>query len=47
MISARPRVIKVARVLAPRCRPSATPAAIAITFLTAPPASTPTMSVEM
>ena len=41
IISARPRVISAARALSPRPRPSAMPQAIASTFLTAPPISTP------
>src|SRR3569832_1559580 len=44
MISARPRVTSAARALAPKPRPSAMPAAIASTFLTAPPTSTPITS---
>ena len=44
IISASPRVIKAARLLAPSARPSAIPAAIANTFLTAPPTATPTIS---
>ena len=44
VISARPRVISAARAFRPRPRPSATPVAIASTFLTAPPTSTPTRS---
>src|SRR6266704_1668976 len=45
VISARPRVISAARVLWPRPSPSRIPAARAITFLSAPPSSTPRTSV--
>jgi hypothetical protein len=45
VISARPRVSSAARALAPRSSPSLMPAAIAITFLSAPPSSTPITSV--
>ena len=41
VISASPRVISAARAFAPSRRPSLTPAAIAMTFFTAPPTSTP------
>ena len=37
VISAKPRVIKAVRAFAPKPMPSAMPAPIAITFLTAPP----------
>ena len=43
-VSARPRVISAARALWPKPRPSHAPAAMASTFLTAPPISTPAMS---
>ena len=43
-VSARPRVISAARALWPKPRPSLAPAAIASTFFTAPPTSTPAMS---
>ena len=46
-ISARPRVISAARELWPRPSPSATPAAMAMTFLSAPPSSTPGTSSEV
>src|SRR5712691_3259707 len=45
VISARPRVITAARVLCPKPRPSRIPAATAMTFLSAPPSSTPMASV--
>src|SRR2546426_300532 len=45
VISARPRVIRAARVLKPSPSPSRMPAASAITFLSAPASSTPTTSV--
>src|SRR5437016_7550833 len=45
VISARPRVITAARVLYPNPRPSRIPAATAMTFLSAPPSSTPMASV--
>jgi hypothetical protein len=44
VISASPRVISAARELSPDSMPSATPTAIAMTFLSAPPSSTPTTS---
>ena len=44
VISARPRVISAARALYPRPTPSAIPVATAITFLSAPPISTPVTS---
>ena len=44
VISARPRVTSAARAFKPKSRPSHSPVAIASTFLTAPPTSTPTMS---
>src|SRR5438034_596710 len=44
VISARPRVIRAARVLEPNPRPSRIPAATAMTFLRAPPSSTPITS---
>ncbi|CAB4809688.1 unannotated protein [freshwater metagenome] len=44
VISARPRVISVARVLSPKPIPSVIPDAIAITFFTTPATSQPTMS---
>src|SRR6266566_3314969 len=44
VISERPRVITAAIVFAPKPRPAQTPAARAITFFTAPPSSTPTIS---
>src|SRR5437773_1107750 len=43
-ISARPRVISAARAFSPSPRPSEMPAAIAITFFTAPPIPTPMRS---
>ena len=43
----RPRVIKAMRVLAPKPKPSESPAPTASTFFTAPPTSTPTMSVDV
>ncbi len=43
-ISANPRVIKAARVFNPSPSPSMIPEAMAITFLTAPPSSTPITS---
>jgi len=46
-ISYSPRVIKPDFVLSPNLSPSQTPAAIAITFFTAPPISTPTTSFWM
>jgi hypothetical protein len=45
VISARPRVSSAAAVFDPYPRPSTMPAAIAITFLSAPASSTPTTSV--
>ena len=45
--SATPRAIVMARVLSPAPRPSAIPAAIATTFLSAPATSMPTMSSAM
>ena len=45
--SDRPRVISAMRVFAPKPRPSESPAPTASTFFTAPPTSTPTMSVEV
>src|SRR5439155_96961 len=45
VISASPRVISAARALCPRPSPSRIPAASAITFLSAPPSSTPIVSV--
>ena len=47
VISARPRVTSAARALRPRPMPSAMPVAIASTFLTAPPTSTPTGSADV
>ena len=44
-ISARPLVIKAALAFIPSFRPSDMPAAIAMTFFSAPPSSTPTMSL--
>lgn len=44
LISARPRVMIAARELWPRPRPSDIPAAMAMTFLSAPPTCTPTTS---
>ena len=44
VISANPRVMSAAAVLWPRPSPSTTPAAMAMTFLSEPPSSTPTMS---
>src|SRR6185503_3433724 len=44
-ISARPRVMSPACAFRPRPRPSATPAAMAMTFFSAPPISTPTTSL--
>lgn len=43
--SARPRVMSAARALAPKLRPSLMPHAIASTFFSAPPISTPVTSV--
>ena len=43
-ISAKPRVISAARALSPNVKPSHKPVAIASTFFTAPPTSTPTQS---
>ncbi len=45
-ISATPRVIIAALVLSPNFAPSIIPAPIAITFLNAPPSSTPRISVD-
>ena len=45
--SARPRVMIAARVLEPNPIPSAIPAAIAQTFLSDPPSSTPATSFEV
>ena len=45
-ISESPRVMSMARVLLPKPRPSAAPAQIAMTFLIAPPHSTPGTSRE-
>ncbi len=42
--SATPRVMRAARVLSPKPRPSDTPAAMATTFFSAPPSSQPTTS---
>ena len=47
VISAKPRVISAARAFSPRFRPSAMPVAMASTFFTAPPTSTPIGSVEV
>ena len=44
VISARPRVIRAAMVFEPSPSPSHAPAAIAMTFFTAPPSSTPVTS---
>ena len=44
VISAKPRVINAARAFRPSASPSHRPVAIASTFFTAPPTSTPTMS---
>lgn len=44
VISASPRVISAAVALSPRPRPESMPAAMAKTFLSAPPSSTPAMS---
>ena len=44
IISAKPRVIKAARAFIPNPKPSPIPAAIANTFFTAPPSSTPIKS---
>ena len=44
--SAKPRVVSAAAALAPSPRPATMPAAIASTFLAAPPTSTPRTSVE-
>ena len=46
VISAKPRAISAARALRPSPAPSTTPQAMASTFLTAPPISAPTMSVD-
>ncbi len=43
----RPRVISAMRVFAPKPMPSERPAPTASTFFTAPPTSTPTMSVDV
>jgi hypothetical protein len=43
--SAKPRVVSAAAALAPSPRPDTMPAAIASTFLAAPPISTPRTSV--
>ena len=45
LISARPRVSRAARLLCPSPSPSQTPAAMAMTFFSAPPSSTPSTSV--
>mmetsp|Transcript_11230 Transcript_11230/g.38256 ORF Transcript_11230/g.38256 Transcript_11230/m.38256 type:complete len:258 (+) Transcript_11230:2796-3569(+) len=45
-VSLQPRVTSAAIALVPRPRPSHMPAAIAITFFTAPPISTPTTSED-
>jgi hypothetical protein len=45
VISARPRVISAARAFNPNPSPSHMPVAIAITFFTAPPISTPVRTV--
>ncbi|SLJ82521.1 Uncharacterised protein [Mycobacteroides abscessus subsp. abscessus] len=45
MISARPRVMRLAMELSPRPMPAAMPQASAITFLQAPPISQPITSV--
>ena len=47
VISLRPRVISATRVLAPKPSPSDSPAPTASAFFTAPPISTPMMSVEV
>ena len=47
VISAIPRVISPAAELYPSPTPAATPAAIAITFLSAPPSSTPITSDDV
>jgi hypothetical protein len=47
VISAKPRVMSAVRVFAPNPIPSAMPVAIAMTFFTAPPTSTPTMSSDV
>ena len=44
VISAMPRVMRAAEELWPRLRPWTTPAARAMTFLSAPPSSTPATS---
>ncbi len=44
VISASPRVSSAALALSPKPRPSQRPAAMAMTFLTAAPISTPTVS---
>ena len=44
VISARPRVISVARVLSPQPMPTAMPTPSAMTFFTAPPSSQPITS---
>ena len=44
VISASPRVTSAARVFSPSPRPSARPVATAMTFLSAPPTSTPMTS---
>ena len=46
VISVSPRVISAARAFRPSDNPSAMPVAIASTFLTAPPTSTPITSLE-
>jgi hypothetical protein len=45
-VSASPRVMSAARALWPKPSPSLAPAAIASTFLIAPPTSTPVMSSD-
>jgi len=44
VISASPRVMSAARAFSPRPSPSAMPVAIAMTFFSAPPSSTPVTS---
>ena len=46
VISARPRVMRVERVLMPSPMPSAAPIATAMTFFVAPAISVPTTSVD-
>ena len=47
VISARPRVIRAARALCPKPRPSEMPQAMASTFFSAPPSSTPAQALGL